>query len=170
MGDSVGEGRVMTGWGCEVVTESAEATMALGARLGEVLRAGDVVALVGELGAGKTTFTQGIGRGLGIAEPITSPTFTLVGEYDGRLHLYHVDVYRLGNATAEALAFGLDDLLGGDGVTIIEWAVQVREALPESCLWVTLETTAESTRRVRFETNDRRLADYLAVLCAEAPR
>lgn len=160
----------MVEWSCEVVTESAEATMALGAQVGKVLHAGDVVALVGELGAGKTTFTQGIGRGLDIAGPITSPTFTLVGEYDGRLHLYHVDVYRLGNATAEALAFGLDDLVGGDGVIVIEWAVQVREVLPDTCLWVTLKTIAESTRRVRFQTHDRRLADDLAGLCAEEPQ
>ncbi len=157
-------------WSCVVRTESAAATVALGARLGEVLRAGDVVALAGELGAGKTTFVQGIGQGLGVRGPITSPTFTLVGEYDGRLHLYHVDVYRLGDAAAEALAFGLDDLLGGDGVTVIEWAVQVRDILPESCLWVTLDTTADTQRRISFETADPRLAGYLPHLCDEVSR
>ncbi len=155
-------------WSCEVMTDSAEATVALGARLGALLQAGDVVALEGELGAGKTTFTQGIGRGLGIAGPITSPTFTLVGEYDGRLHLYHVDVYRLGDATAEAVAFGLDDLLGDDGVTVIEWASQVRTMLPPACLWVTLAAIDETRRQVRFVTTDQRLAAYLPTLCKEA--
>lgn len=158
----------MSAWMCVVITDSAAATVALGARWGAVLQAGDVVALDGDLGAGKTTFVQGIGQGLGVQDPITSPTFTLVGEYDGRLHLYHIDVYRLGEATAEALAFGLDDLLGGDGVTVIEWAVQVRDALPAACLWVTIETTAETERRIRFETTHPRLADDLAGLCHEA--
>ncbi len=163
-------GRVLSveGRACAVMTDSAAATVALGARLGARLQAGDVVALVGDLGAGKTTFVQGIGQGLGIQGPITSPTFTLVGEYDGRLHLYHIDVYRLGDAAAEALAFGLDDLLGDDGVTVIEWAVQVRDLLPAACLWVTLETTAETQRRIGFETADPRLASYLPHLCDEA--
>ncbi len=156
-----------TAWACEVITDSAAATAALGARLGAQLHAGDVVALVGDLGAGKTTFVQGIGQGLGVQGPITSPTFTLVGEYAGRLRLYHVDVYRLGDAPAEALAFGLGDLLEGDGVTVIEWAVQVRDILPETCLWVTLHTTAETQRRIRFVTTDPRLASDLAQLCAE---
>lgn len=96
-------------------------TQALAARLAQQLEAGDVIWLSGELGAGKTTFTQGLGRGLDIAVPINSPTFVLIREYVGRLPLYHIDLYRLSDAR-EVAALGLSDYLAGDGVCVLEWA------------------------------------------------
>ena len=125
---------------------SVEQTHALGARLGTVLRTGDVIALQGDLGAGKTNFVQGLARGLGISEDVNSPTFILANEYlSGRLPLYHIDAYRVENA-AEAEGFGLDDYLNGDGVTVVEWAERVRAALPPDVLWIEMEYRDETTR------------------------
>src|SRR5437870_1149278 len=98
-------------------TSSAEESQALAARLAQQLAAGDVIWLSGELGAGKTTFTQGLGRGLGIGVPINSPTFVLIREYAGRLPLYHVDLYRLESAR-DIANLGLSDYLEGDGVCV----------------------------------------------------
>ena len=104
-----------------LVTHGPGETQALAARLAQRLEAGDVIWLSGDLGAGKTTFTQGLGRGLDIAVPINSPTFVLIREYVGRLPLYHIDLYRLGDAR-EVAALGLPDYLAGDGVCVLEWA------------------------------------------------
>src|SRR5438105_1759607 len=109
-----------------IVTHSPRATQALAARLAQRLEAGDVLWLCGDLGAGKTTFTQGLGRGLGIAAPINSPTFVLIREYIGRLPLCHIDLYRLGDAR-EVAALGLSDYLAGDGVCVLEWAERLDE-------------------------------------------
>jgi len=152
----------------EITTGSPAATQAVGQRLGRLVQSGDVLALSGDLGAGKTTFVQGIGAGLGVPDQITSPTFTLVDEYDGRLHLYHVDVYRLAAATAEALAFGLDDLLGGDGVTVIEWANLVAPALPADRLDVQLTWLDEQTRQLVFTAHGVRHVKLLRGLEPEA--
>jgi tRNA threonylcarbamoyladenosine biosynthesis protein TsaE len=97
-----------------------------------------VIALLGELGAGKTTLVHGLAAALGIAGPVPSPTFVLVREYEGRVRLVHVDAYRLADAD-EALAIGLDEHLPGDGVTAVEWAERVAELLPEEALTVALE-------------------------------
>src|SRR5947209_2870694 len=114
-----------------IVTRNADETQALGARLAQRLEPGDVLWLSGDLGAGKTTFTQGLGRGLGIAAPINSPTFVLIREYVGRLPLYHIDLYRLDGAR-EVAALGLSDYLAGDGVCVLEWAerLDARGELP----------------------------------------
>ena len=114
-----------------VVTHSAGATQSLAARLAQRLEAGDVLWLSGDLGAGKTTFTQGLGRGLAVAAPINSPTFVLIREYAGRLPLYHIDLYRLGDAR-EVAALGLSDYLTGDGVCVLEWTerMDARGELP----------------------------------------
>jgi tRNA threonylcarbamoyladenosine biosynthesis protein TsaE len=121
-------------------------TRALGAALGAQLAPGDVIALQGDLGAGKTNFVQGIAQGLGMTEDVTSPTFILANEYfSGRLPLYHIDAYRVADA-AEADAFGLDDYLNGDGVTVIEWAERVRAALPVDALWIVMENRGEQER------------------------
>ncbi len=130
----------------EITSTSVEQTRALGARLGSVVRAGDVIALQGDLGAGKTNFVQGLARGLQITEDVNSPTFILANEYhSGRLPLYHIDAYRVSDA-AEAEGFGLDDYLFGDGVTVIEWAERVRDALPQDVLWLEFEYRDETTR------------------------
>lgn len=126
-----------------------EYTHQLGASLGSIVRSGDVLALQGDLGAGKTNFVQGLARGLGITHDVNSPTFILANEYTGgRLPLYHIDAYRVENAV-EADGFGLDDYLNGDGVTVIEWAERVREALPRDVLWIELEYVDEHTRLIR---------------------
>jgi len=109
----------------------------LGKAIGEILCPGDVVALVGELGVGKTTLVQGIALGMGISEAITSPTFTLIKEYSGRLDLYHIDVYRLDDPE-EILYLGLDELLSGEGVIVLEWADRILPLLPENYLEIAI--------------------------------
>ena len=124
-------------------THSPEETERLGEQLGLVARDGDVIGLVGELGAGKTTLVKGLARAMGIKARITSPTFTVVQEYSGRIRLYHVDCYRLaGPEDLEPL--GADDWLGSDGVTVLEWAGQVRQALPADYLEIALSTEDDS--------------------------
>ena len=110
-------------------TARVEETQAVGAALASVARAGDVLLLVGDLGAGKTAFTQGFARALGVEERVTSPTFTLVHEYSGRLPIHHLDVYRL-DRLAELADLGLSELLDDGGVTLVEWGDAVVSAVP----------------------------------------
>ncbi len=129
-----------------------------------LLRPGDVVCLEGDLGTGKTCLVQGVGLGLGLTEPVTSPTFTLVAEYRPPRPapaLYHVDVYRLDDAPLEALAFGLDDYLGGDGVCVIEWADRVEELLPEERLWLTFRHLDISKRGILMKASGDRYRQLL---------
>ncbi|MFN0092650.1 MAG: tRNA (adenosine(37)-N6)-threonylcarbamoyltransferase complex ATPase subunit type 1 TsaE [Acidimicrobiales bacterium] len=118
-------------------TTSAEETRALAAALAELARPGDLLLLVGDLGAGKTAFVQGFGRALGVAEPITSPTFTLHRQYVGRLELNHIDVYRL-EQIEETLDIGLAELLDSGAVTVIEWGDAILPVLPAEFLEVRL--------------------------------
>ena len=119
------------------LTTSVEGTRTLAATLSGVVQAGDLIVLAGEMGVGKTAFAQGFAAGLGIAEPVTSPTFTLVRHYDGRLPLHHLDVYRL-ERMAEMVDLGLPELLDGPGVSLIEWGDVVASALPGDFLEVRL--------------------------------
>lgn len=119
-------------------TDCAEATTALGAAIAELARPCDLIVLCGDLGAGKTTFTQGVGRGLGIDAQITSPTFTLVRSYTGRLDLFHLDVYRI-TQLEEVAELGLNELLDDDSVTLIEWGDQISPALPQDYLEISIE-------------------------------
>jgi tRNA threonylcarbamoyladenosine biosynthesis protein TsaE len=119
-------------------TRSADETRALATRIGALLRAGDVVVLDGELGTGKTVFAKGIAVALGITEPVVSPTFTVVREYDAPLPLVHVDVYRL-DRLQELHDLGFDDLVGSDAVTVVEWGDHVSALLPADRLGVRLE-------------------------------
>ena len=116
-------------------TSSPDATRELAATLAELARPCDLLLLVGDLGAGKTAFTQGFGRGLGIDDQITSPTFALVQSYTGRLDLYHLDVYRLEQLN-EALDLGLSEMLDDGSVTVIEWGDTITRALPRDYLEV----------------------------------
>ena len=120
-----------------------EETYALGKSLGEAAKPGDVICLNGDLGVGKTVFTQGFAAGLGITEPVNSPTFTIVQQYDdGRLPLYHFDVYRIGDVS-EMDDIGYEDCFYGDGVCLIEWSNLIEEILPEHVTSVTIEKDLE---------------------------
>jgi len=136
------------------VTSAADATQDLGAAIAELARPGDVVLLSGELGAGKTAFVQGFGRGLGVTEPITSPTFMLARQHEGgRLVLHHLDVYRL-EQMQEVFDVGLPELLDEGGVTVIAWGDAIAPALPSDYLEV----------RLRFgDGDDDRIIDVQAV-------
>lgn len=128
---------------------SAAETIAFGRACAAGLRAGDVVALVGDLGSGKTQFVKGIVAGMGSDANVTSPTFTLIHEYtDGRLPVYHFDFYRLGTAD-EALRLGLDEYLFGDGISVIEWADRFRELIPGNARWLHFEITGDEQRVIQ---------------------
>lgn len=130
----------------EIITTSEEETSAAGARLGESLEPGSVVLLYGDLGAGKTAFVRGLARGLGGSDDeVTSPTFTIVQEYPGRVTLYHVDLYRLEEREVDDL--GLEELVLGDGVVAIEWAERWR-GRPDDAIEVRIEDAGEESRRV----------------------
>jgi tRNA threonylcarbamoyladenosine biosynthesis protein TsaE len=131
----------------KTTTTSAAETRALGERLGAVLRQGDVIVLAGDLGAGKTTFVQGVAIALGIDERVTSPTFTIVHQYEGRVPLVHVDVYRL-ERLGELYDLGLEDLANGAGAMVIEWGDIVAQALPTDRLVVRLELGADDDERI----------------------
>ena len=119
-----------------------------GRRLGESLSAGDVVAMVGDLGTGKTTLTGYIARGLGIKETVSSPTFTIIKEYNsGRLPLYHFDVYRIGDPE-ELFNIGADEYFDGDGVCVVEWADLVSEELPENSKYIFIEYGEKEGERI----------------------
>lgn len=124
-------------------TNAPEETKALGKKLAEAAKAGDVYTLIGELGVGKTVFTQGIAEGLGIKEPISSPTFTIVQIYEeGRMPFYHFDVYRIGEIE-EMDEIGYEDYFYGEGLTMIEWANLIEEILPEKRSEITIEKDLE---------------------------
>ena len=130
-----------------LVSGSPESTTAAGEALGARLGPGDVVALTGELGAGKTCFVQGLVRGLGVITAATSPTFVLVNEYRGRLPVHHVDVYRTQSLT-ELLDLGFDELLGGSGVTVVEWADRCEALLPPRTIHVHIDGVGDEPRRI----------------------
>ena len=126
-----------------VETNSPEETFDLGRRMGADAKPGQIYTLNGDLGAGKTIFTKGMAAGLGIEEPVSSPTFTIVQEYSGgRLPLYHFDVYRIGEPE-EMEEIGYDDYFFGEGVCLIEWAELIRELLPERVISVSIEKDLE---------------------------
>lgn len=135
----------------DFISHSVAQTQRLGARLAKSLHGGEVICLEGELGTGKTCLTQGIGRGLGITESITSPTFILANEYHPphpNPVLYHIDLYRLNDAVKEVGTLGFEDYLYGEGVCVIEWADRGREVLPDECLWISLRHISETKRGI----------------------
>ena len=124
-------------------TRSPEETYELGKKIGLQARSGQVYTLTGDLGVGKTVFTQGVAAGLGITEPVSSPTFTIVQVYEeGRLPFYHFDVYRIGDIE-EMEEIGYDDYFFGEGICLIEWAELIEELLPESIIAITIEKNPE---------------------------
>lgn len=132
-------------------------TYELGKKLGQEAKPGQVICLNGDLGVGKTVFTQGFAAGLGIEEPVNSPTFTIVQQYDsGRLPLYHFDVYRIGDIS-EMDEIGYEDCFYGNGVCLIEWSQLIEEILPEHIISVTIEKDVEKGfdyRRIRVEEKE----------------
>ena len=129
------------------IARSPEETQARGERLGARLQPGSVVACIGELGAGKTCFLQGVCRGLGVESGVTSPTFVLVNQYRGRLPVYHLDAYRTETLT-ELIDIGVDELLHGNGVTVIEWADKLLPLLPPHTITVAITGLGDEPRRI----------------------
>ncbi len=146
-----------------VVRSSSETeSLELGRQIGVVLNPGAVVALWGELGAGKTLITRGIAYGLGVPPScyITSPTFTIINEYDGRVHLYHLDLYRI--ACADDLeTVPWREALFGDGIAVVEWPERLGEVLPEERLDIFLEITGDETRTISLQAHGERILELL---------
>ena len=135
----------------EITSARPEETEDAGERLGRALGPGAVVALTGELGAGKTCFIQGLVRGLGVTGRATSPTFVLINQYPGRVPVYHVDAYRTESLT-ELMDLGLLELLGGEGVTVIEWADKLESLLPPEAIHVHIDGVGDEPRAITIRT------------------
>lgn len=131
-------------------TNSAEETITLGEKIGSLLKKGDIIAMQGTLAAGKTTITKGIAKALGVKDTITSPTFCLISEYEGKMPLYHMDVYRLDGAEDFA-NLGADDMLYGEGVSIIEWSEKIMEELPKKTIVLKIIPNENGSRTITIE-------------------
>jgi tRNA threonylcarbamoyladenosine biosynthesis protein TsaE len=145
-----------------LTSDSPEATRALAAKLSRVAQPGDVICLWGDLGAGKTVFAKGFGAGLGVTDTISSPSFVLMGEYAGRLPLFHIDLYRLA-AADEALDGGLLDDRQATGVVVVEWPDRLGAAIPSERLDVRIDGAGESRRHITLEAVGAGAGRYLAV-------
>jgi tRNA threonylcarbamoyladenosine biosynthesis protein TsaE len=146
-----------------VTSRDAEATRDLGRRLADAARAGDIVALHGELGAGKTQLVKGFALGLGVEDTVNSPSFVLMGEYLGRLPLFHIDLYRL-DGPADAVGGGLVDERQETGVTVVEWAERLGAALPGERLDVEIDGTGEEPRTIRLRATAGTYDRYLEAI------
>ncbi|WP_374055460.1 tRNA (adenosine(37)-N6)-threonylcarbamoyltransferase complex ATPase subunit type 1 TsaE [Rossellomorea sp. FM04394] len=144
----------------ELITTSPEETGAFAEKLATYLQPGDVLTLEGDLGAGKTTFTKGLAKGLGISKTVNSPTFTIIKEYRGRLPLYHMDVYRLDDSFED---LGFDEYFEGEGVTVVEWAHLIQDQLPKALLGLSIFREGDSERRIVLKPNGERYRE----LCKE---
>lgn len=127
-------------------TNSAEETIELGKKIGSFLKGGEIFAMQGTLAAGKTTITKGIAQALNVKDEITSPTFCLISEYEGKIPLYHMDVYRL-NDGEDFINLGAEDLIYGKGVSIIEWSEKIMDELPKSTIILKIEPVEGTTQR-----------------------
>jgi len=150
-----------------IITSSPEQTWRIGEMLGSAAEAGETICLYGDLGSGKTNLAYGIARGLDVRDPyITSPTFTFVNEYRGRLPLYHIDLYRL-NDPGELENIGFEEYIDSDGVTVIEWADKAEDELPPECLSIYLSTIDEHSREIGFLAEGERYEKLLESLSRE---
>lgn len=155
-------------WGDElsktITVDSAEQTMSIGQKLADFLQPRDLILLDGDLGAGKTTFTKGLAKGLGITRPIKSPTFTIIREYqDGRIPLYHMDVYRLEEGGGDDL--GLEEYFNGDGVNVVEWSKFVADELPNQYLRIIFkrdDSQGDNVRTLTFEAKGDRFEKMIS--------
>lgn len=132
------------------ITHSAEETISLGYKIGQKLKKGDIIAMQGTLAAGKTTITKGIAQALEITDTITSPTFCLISEYYGKMPLYHMDVYRLDGAE-DFVNLGTDDMLYGDGVSIIEWSEKIMSELPKKTIVLKITPKDDGSRIIEID-------------------
>ena len=147
-----------------IETSSPEQTEAVGRRLGGLLRAGAVIALSGDLGAGKTVLARGIAAGAGAAGHVASPTFTFLREYHGAVTVYHVDLYRL-ERPQQLEDLGLEEVLDGNGIVVLEWAEKARPLLPPEHLWITIRfMNGEDTRELVFSPRGSRYVDVVTRL------
>lgn len=139
-----------------IISPTPQETERIGSLLGTLLIPGDVIALAGELGSGKTTLVRGLAQGMGFSgEEVASPSFTLVNEYDGPLPLFHIDLYRLGNI-GELHEIGYEEYISESGVAVIEWADRVRDAIPHESLWITLQYQSEESREIVMQAQGNR--------------
>jgi tRNA threonylcarbamoyladenosine biosynthesis protein TsaE len=129
----------------EIMTNTPEETGEFAERLARYLKAGDVITLEGDLGAGKTTFTKGLAKGLGVKKTVNSPTFTIIKEYKGRLPFYHMDVYRLDDSFED---LGFDEYFEGGGVTVVEWAHLIEDQLPQELLSLSIYREGDTVRKI----------------------
>lgn len=147
----------------EQITTSENETKDVAFKLAELLECGDVITLEGDLGAGKTTFTKGLATGLGIESNVSSPTFTIVKEYDGRLPLYHMDVYRLEHSDED---IGFMEYFHGDGVSVVEWAQFIEDYLPDERLEIKIKYEENDTRKLIFQAIGNKYENKLKQLFA----
>ncbi|MCQ2587331.1 MAG: tRNA (adenosine(37)-N6)-threonylcarbamoyltransferase complex ATPase subunit type 1 TsaE [Treponema sp.] len=131
------------------ITKNPEETISLGYKIGQKLKKGDVIAMQGTLAAGKTTITKGIAKALNIDDTITSPTFCLISEYSGKMPLYHMDVYRLEGGD-DFVNLGTDDMIYGDGVSIIEWSEKIMDELPEKTIILKITPNDDGSRLIEI--------------------
>ncbi|MFD3449962.1 tRNA (adenosine(37)-N6)-threonylcarbamoyltransferase complex ATPase subunit type 1 TsaE [Microbacteriaceae bacterium 4G12] len=137
----------------EIITSSPEQTMQISEQLGALLEPQDVLTLEGDLGAGKTTFTKGLAKGLGVKRVVNSPTFNIIKEYKGRIPLYHMDVYRLEEGTED---LGFDEYFYGTGVTVVEWAHLIESYLPAERLQISLFHGGDDVRKIMLDPRGER--------------
>ncbi|WP_409305890.1 tRNA (adenosine(37)-N6)-threonylcarbamoyltransferase complex ATPase subunit type 1 TsaE [Peribacillus sp. SCS-155] len=137
----------------EFISNSEQETGELARRIAEIVVPGDVIALEGDLGAGKTAFTKGIAQGLGITRTVNSPTFTIIKEYHGKMPLYHMDVYRVSDDEED---LGFDEYFEGPGLTVIEWAHLIKDQLPSELLTIYIYRTGDTSRRLVLEPQGER--------------
>ncbi|KPJ64598.1 hypothetical protein AMJ44_12530 [candidate division WOR-1 bacterium DG_54_3] len=136
----------------EIITRSAEETIELGKRIGAFLVANDILALIGPLGAGKTTLIQGIAQGLEVKDYVTSPTFIIINEYQGRFPFYHIDLYRL-EEVKDIEELGIEEYFTREGVCVIEWAEKLKELKPKNVKTIEMEIVSESERKINLSTD-----------------
>lgn len=149
---------------CKIISQSVQETQDLAFRLGQLLPANSLLTLSGELGAGKTTFTQGLAKGLDIKDKVTSPTFTLMKIYEGRLPLYHIDAYRLENISQD---LGFDEYIDGDGVCVIEWSNFIEYLLPKEKLSIEVTSDIDDSRTLVFKAEGTKYEEVLEKLCIQ---